>query len=191
MNILIFLIFRFLFFFFINFKYSIVFRAFSLFGYLFLMFLEGNVSYFAYLFVSDLSLFYSLEWKHSALNFLTLLLIFIYSFFLICNNFIFLIFYKKLSRYLFINVHPIFKGATFLTVCMIKNSFIGIMNSLLQDDFKTQISYLILLEGIYLGIIMCVFLPLRIYHSKTKTFILLIVSIVKIILMLSLYTDKN
>ncbi len=144
------------------------------------MILEGNVSYFAYLFISDISLFYSFEWKHSAVNFLTLLLFFLYSFFLISNNFIFLIFYKKLSRYLFANIHPIFKGATFLTVCMIKNSLIGIVNSILQDDFKSQINYLILLEGIYLGIIMCFFLPLRIYHSKTKTFILLIVSIVKI-----------
>ncbi len=148
LNILVFFAFRIIFFLFINFKCSIVFRSFSLFGYFFLMILEGNVSYFAYLFVSDLSLFYSFEWKHNAVNVFTLLLFFCYSFFLVSNNFIFLIFYEKLSRYLFTNILPSFKGANFLTVFMIKNSLVGIVSSILQDNFINQISCLILLEGI-------------------------------------------
>jgi hypothetical protein len=83
------------------------------------------------------------------------------------------------------------KGSSFLTVFMIKNSLVGIINSILKNDFKSQINCLILLEGIYLGIVLLFFLSLKIYHLKTKVFVLLIVSIVKIVLMISLYADKN
>ncbi len=67
----------------------------------------------------------------------------------------------------------------------------GAINSLLQNDFQNQVKYLIILEALYFGIIMTLFLSGKVYHSKTKAFIMLTLSIVKIVLMISLYTDKE
>jgi hypothetical protein len=86
MNALVFSIFRILFFLLSRFKVSVAFRSYSMFGYLFLMVLEGNIIYFSYLFVSDIASLASADYAHSYLNSLTLLLFFVFVLFLVSNG---------------------------------------------------------------------------------------------------------
>ncbi len=135
MNLLMFFIFRILFFLFFKYKFSSFLRAYSLAGFLILMILEGNVSFFAYLFVFDIGFFYSLDFNHELLNVLTLIAFFLYFTFLSSSSIIFFIQYKKLAEHLFNNVHPHFQGVQFLTFIVLKNALVGAINILLRKNF--------------------------------------------------------
>jgi hypothetical protein len=189
--IVTFFIFRIIFFIFIKCKFSALFRSYSFTGFLFIMIIEGNVSYFAYLFISDLTFLYTLDYDHSLLNAAVIALFFVHFLFLICNSLMFLAFYNKLSMYLYNNIRPIFIGVQFLTISIIKNALVGIINSLLQYDFEKQIMTLILLEFLYFSIVLCFFYSLKIFYSKLKNFIYLCVCVIKILLMISFFVKTE
>jgi hypothetical protein len=93
-------------------------------------------------------------------------------------------------QYLFNNVRPLLRGIKFITFAVIKNILVGAVNSLLQDDFEGQILCLILVEVCYFCVVLSAFLPQRVFHSKIKMSIFLVVSLVKVLLMLSLFVTK-
>jgi hypothetical protein len=189
--LLTFFLFRILFFLLYNFKFSVLLRAFSFSGYFFLMVIEGNISYFTYLFVSDFKMLYYLNYSGYALNYLTISLFFLFFIFFLSNSIIFFIIYRKKSEYLFANIKPFFKSAEFITIFMMRNILVGSINILLQDNFKNQIVCLICLEGFYFSTILIYFFPMKIFHSKIKITVTLIVSTVKITLMISLLAIKS
>ena len=140
------MIFRLLFLLTFNFKISVFFRPYAFWPTFIIMFLEGNIQFLTYLFVSEVQGLFSFNFSQKINLTLVVIVFFLIFIFFSGAFFIFKDHYRALTKYLIDNVQIDVRGLAYFTAFKsYKNFCLGFLHGLFDSNYQFKI-----------GVILCI-----------------------------------
>ena len=175
-----------------NYRISQLIRPFSLWGYIGVVMLDGNMQIMYFLMFSQSHLLFSFDYADKMANFVSTLVFYIFLMSSVGCYFLYYIFYKRLSKYFLDNVKCSLSGVFVLTICSpLRQLALSAINNFLRNEYEIQLLSLMAVEICYISILVF-------FQKHKKTFLKLHVvsmslsfSLIRVLFNLCLYFQQR
>lgn len=169
---------------------SQLFRKFDFWAFFIVLLLEGNIQQFTFYMAAEWRQVFFFETSQKMLKFLIFAFGFVLSVVSFGSFFFFLSLYRKLNRYLLDNNKNMLLGVSlYLFQNYIRNFILGLLNSYLRYlPYQMMVQLLVSVELIF-GVLFLAFLDSRVFISKTKVWIYLVLNLQKMLLLITFFLD--